>query len=168
MKVWDGCVRTVHWSVAVLVLANMYNNSSGPWHRYAGYAAATLILARLAWGWLGTGHARFSSWPPLRGVPDYARALWRGRPPRHVGHNPLGVVMIAALWSLVLALGVTGWMTRLDAYWGEEWLENFHERLADVLLGCIVLHVVAVIVMSVLLRESLVRGMITGHKRRPD
>ena len=152
----------------MLVLANMYNNSSGIWHRYAGYAAAVLVLLRLAWGWVGAGHARFSTWPPLGGVPHYVRALWRGRPPRHAGHNPLGVVMIVSLWSLVLALGATGWMTRLDAYWGEEWLENLHETLADVLLACVGLHVVAVGVMSLVLRENLVRSMITGRKQRRD
>jgi cytochrome b len=41
--------------------------------------------------------------------------------------------MVWLLWSLVLALGVTGWMTRLDAFWGDETLHDVHAWLAHAL-----------------------------------
>ena len=42
------------------------------------------------------------------------------------GHDPLGVWMIWLLWSLVLLLGVTGWMSRLDAFWGDDGIHEVH------------------------------------------
>ena len=29
--------------------------------------------------------------------------------------------MVWLLWIVVLLLGVTGWMSRLDAFWGDDW-----------------------------------------------
>ena len=53
----------------------------------------------------------------------------------------------------------------LDAYRTVEWLEKLHEGLATVLLGLAGLHVLAVVIMSVVHGENLVRAMITGRKR---
>lgn len=35
--------------------------------------------------------------------------------------------------ALVLALGMTGWMQTLDAFWGEAWLQELHEIIASTL-----------------------------------
>jgi cytochrome b len=167
--VWDRIVRVIHWSVALLVLGNFVNESGAAWHRYAGYAAAALVLVRLAWGCISSGHARFSNWwPGLGGFIAYVRASFSGNAPRFLGINPAGAFMASLQWLLILALGVTGWMMGLDAYWGEEWLENLHETVGYVLLGCVGLHVASVIAMSLHHRENLPKGMLTGKKRAPD
>lgn len=71
-----------------------------------------------------------------------------------------------AMWTLILALGTTGWLSRLDAFWGEDWPKDLHGLLADALAVLIVIHVTAAIAMSVFHKDNLIRAMITGRKRR--
>jgi len=82
----------------------------------------------------------------------------------YLGHNPLGALMMLALMSLILALGFTGWLQGTDAYWGEEWLQELHEVMANALLLAAGLHAAAAIVMGRLERVRLVRAMVTGYK----
>ena len=169
VAVWDPLVRLTHWSVALLVFGNFVNESgSRTWHRYAGYACVVLVLARMLWGRVGNGHARFSRWrPTISGVSVYLRVMLAGNPPRYLGHNPLGACMVLLLWALLIGLGCTGWMMGLDAFWGDEWLQDLHEVLAYTLLGCVAIHVSAAVAMSIRHRENLVKAMLTGKKRAP-
>jgi cytochrome b len=73
--------------------------------------------------------------------------------------------MVWVLWSLVLLLGVSGWACRIDPFWGEEAPAAIHAWLATSLQACVCIHVGAVVVMSIVQRENLPRGMITGWKR---
>ncbi len=165
VRVWDPFVRVFHWSLVACVAANLWFTEDEV-HRYIGYAAVGLIAARVLWGFVGPRHARFADWWPTPArVRDYVAALRAGPAPRHLGHNPLGALMMLALMALVLALGLSGWMLGLDAFWGAEWLGALHEVLADVLLGGVVLHVTGAIVGSVRHRENLVAAMIHGKKR---
>jgi cytochrome b len=74
--------------------------------------------------------------------------------------------MILALMMLVLAVGLTGWMHTLDAFWGEEWLQELHEHAATLLIALATLHALAAIVMGRLERTHLIRAMFTGVKDR--
>jgi cytochrome b len=157
---WELPVRLIHWSVAALVLVNLFNET-GKLHRSLGYGAAGLVVLRLLLGLLRPAGSPASLRPPaLTVVLAHIRELLRGEVTPHVGHNPLGYWMALCMWGLILALGVTGWMTRLDEYWGEEWLMQLHEQLAFVLQACIPLHLAGVALMSRLQRVSLVRAMI--------
>ena len=90
----------------------------------------------------------------------------QGEPNRGLfGHNPAGAVMILLLMALLAGISLTGWMLTLDAYFGEEWLEDLHGALANALLILVVLHVAAAIYESLRHRENLVWSMITGYKR---
>jgi cytochrome b len=73
--------------------------------------------------------------------------------------------MVWLLWIVVLLLGVTGWMSRLDAFWGDDGIHDIHALLADVLLVAVIVHLVGVAAMSWLWRENLPASMITGYKR---
>jgi cytochrome b len=81
-----------------------------------------------------------------------------------IGHTPPGALMAFALWTLVLLVAVTGWMLGLDAFWGEEWLQQLHEVLAYTLAAFAVVHIAAAIVTSCAQRVNLVKSMITGNK----
>ena len=76
--------------------------------------------------------------------------------------------MIWLLWLLVLLLGITGWMSRLDAFWGDEGIRTVHEWLAHALLIAVVVHLSGVIAMSLRWRDNLVAAMLTGRKRSSD
>jgi cytochrome b len=168
IRVWDPVMRVVHWSIACLVITELFNEAgANPWHRYLGYAAGALVILRLAWGIVGTRYARLASIArrATRLVPYVASLKSRsGRRP-FAGHNPLGASMALSLWGLILLVVGTGWMLRLDAYWGDEALQRFHAVAAYVLGTCAIIHVLGVLVMSAADRTNLVKAMITGSKR---
>lgn len=169
VRVWDPLVRIGHWTlVAAVAAAWLTHEGFGTVHEWIGYAALGVVALRLAWGLVGPRYARFAQFvrSPAATI-DYAKALAANRAPRHVGHNPLGGWMIVALLAAVGAVGVTGWLMTTDAFWGDEFMEDVHEALADGLLVLIALHVAGAILASIHDRENLVRAMIDGSKRAP-
>lgn len=172
VPVWSAAVRISHALVAAIVLFNLFNET-GPLHRYMGYTAAALVLLRLAWGLTrprtDTAHLGLPSWPAWkRHALDLFQARRSGRVQRSLGHNPAGLCMALLIWTLVLALGLSGWVSQLDAFWGEDGPVDLHTTLARVLQVCIVLHWLGVLLMSLLQRENLVAAMVSGRKRASD
>ena len=162
---WDAAVRLLHWSLAALVLLDFFIDDGGWLHRTLGYAAAGVVVARLLWSAVGSGAARLATLKPsLRDTLSYLR---RGTP-RMAGHDPLGVWMVWLLWSLVLLLGITGWMSRLDAFWGDDGIRAVHAWLAQALLIAVAVHLSGIVAMSWRWRENLVGAMLTGRKRPID
>ncbi|QZA81298.1 cytochrome b/b6 domain-containing protein [Deefgea piscis] len=166
IKVWDPVVRVLHWSLAIAVLGNFLNEEGDLIHRWEGYAAVGIVISRIIWGFIGSEHARFSSWFPTPAtLKSYLAAQLRGEHPRFLGHNPAGAVMMLFLLLMVLSLGATGYMMGSDAFFGEEWLETLHETLAYTLLTGVGLHVAAAIFESWRHRENLPAAMLHGYKR---
>jgi cytochrome b len=165
--VWDAPVRVFHWLLA-LSFAGAWLSSEGdawrPLHLTLGYTVGGLVVFRLAWGLLGTQHARFSSFVRSPAAAwRYLGGLRRGLPEHHVGHNPAGGWAIVAMLGLAALSVGTGW-----AHWNEQggpWLEQVHELSGNALLLLVVLHVAAVLLTSRLHGENLVRSMVDGLKR---
>jgi cytochrome b len=107
---WDPLVRITHWAIAAAVLINgAFLREGSPVHVWIGYAAFAILLLRLLWGVIGAREARFSAFPPsipaaMRHVGD----LIAGRHRSYPSHNPLGSLMVYALWGLLLVVSVTG------------------------------------------------------------
>jgi cytochrome b len=164
--VWDRVVRLLHWTLAALVAIDLVRDDGDYPHRLIGYAAVGVVLARLAWGVVCRPPGRLICLlPSVSRSMAYLQLLLRGAPPRSLGHNPLGVWMAWLIWLLVLLLGLTGWMSRLDAFWGDDFLPDAHAVLADLLLAAVIVHLVGVGAMSWLWRENLPAAMISGRKR---
>lgn len=107
---WDAVVRTTHWSVAAAVLANavITEGGSAP-HIWIGYGLALVLATRWIWGLVGTPGARFSAFPPsMRGAFAHIREIRAGERSVHASHNPLGALMVYALWACLLVIIVTG------------------------------------------------------------
>lgn len=166
--VWDRFVRFFHWALVTCVAFNYFVMDDGKiWHQSVGTFALALVVARIAWGFIGSGHARFSDFfPTPRRLMNHLRELKSGRHEPPTGHNPVGALMMLTLIATVLALGTTGWMQTLDAFWGEEWLQDLHRNIGNVLIGIASLHATAAIVMGRVERTRLVKAMITGVKER--
>jgi len=183
VKVWDPFVRLFHWGLALAVLASFLTGDEDalvPVHVRIGLGVLALVVMRLAWGLLGPAPARFATFVKgPRAVLAYARAMAGGRPPLHRSHNPLGGAMVVALLAVLLGLAATGAV----AYGGPEFrgpltgllslrtakaVKEAHEALGGALLALIGVHVAGVLVSSLLERQNLVLGMITGRKRAPD
>lgn len=167
IAVWDPVVRLFHWTIVAACILNLFVLEAGETaHRFVGYVVAIALTLRFLWGFVGPRHARFASFfPTPRRLIPYLRDLRRGREPRYVGHNPAGAVMMLLLMGLLASLCLTGWMMGLDAFWGEEWLEELHGALANGILVLALLHAAAAIVESWRHRENLVISMVTGRKR---
>ncbi|WP_223210509.1 cytochrome b/b6 domain-containing protein [Leptothrix cholodnii] len=166
VRVWDLFVRVFHWSLVTCILLNYFVVDDGEdLHQWLGYAAAALVVSRIVWGFVGTRYARFSDFfPTYRRIRDHLSRLRCGQADGHVGHNPLGALMMLALMALVLSLGLTGFLQTTDAFWGDELMQETHEWLGSALIASAGLHAVAAIVMGRLERVNLVRAMVTGVK----
>ena len=161
VRVWDWPLRLFHWllvvSVALAFLSSEEDSALNDWHVLAGWIAALLIVFRLVWGFVGGEHSRFSDFIRPSRILHHVRELGGGRAEPSLGHNPLGGL------AVLLLLGLTA-VTVWSGAFGGEAAEELHEVIAWTLLAMIALHVGAVIVMSLLARENLVRAMISGNK----
>ena len=167
IKVWDPLVRIFHWTVALGTIANLtvLRHVEDP-HIIIGYIMVAALLIRIGWGFVAKGHARFSSFVPgPKSLKSYLAALIKRREPRYVGHNPAGAVMMLGLMALIAGMGVTGWMMGSDQFWGEPWVEEVHETLANIIIAAAIIHVLAAVIESVRHRENMPWSMITGYKR---
>ncbi|MDT3685930.1 MAG: cytochrome b/b6 domain-containing protein [Pseudorhodoplanes sp.] len=167
VKVWDPFIRVFHWSLAILFLvAYATGDEIERLHIAAGYVIVGLIALRLAWGFVGPQHARFSSFVrPPRDILAYLRDIAMLRAPRYLGHNPAGGAMVVALLAMLGGTCVTGYAMTTDAFWGAKWIEEVHEVCANLTLGLVIVHVLGVIVASFEHSENLVKSMVTGRKR---
>ena len=164
---WDIVTRLCHWALAGLVITNLVRDDGDYLHRVLGYVAVGVVLLRLTWAALSRSRGRLALLrPSISQSIRYVRLLLEGRPPRSIDHDPLAIWMVWLVWLLVLLLGLSGWMSRLDAFWGDDDVHFAHAFLADVLLIAVVVHVLAVAIMSLAWKENLLRSMITGRKRR--
>jgi cytochrome b len=166
VRVWDPLVRVVHWSLVAAFIAAWF--SHGGYlrvHRAAGYGLLALVVLRVAWGFVGTKHARFSDFVAgPRKLRAYLGLVARGREPRYVGHNPAGAVMIVLLLFAMAAVCATGIVLDTPRFRDSE-LKEVHDLLTDATLACIAMHVLGVVFTSWRQRENLVAAMISGRKR---
>jgi len=162
VRVWDLPLRLFHWLlVATIVVAFLSSAKDGAlhdWHVLAGWVAAILIVFRILWGFVGGAHSRFGSFVPPSGLARHLRDLRRGRPEPSLGHNPLGAICVLLLLGMIAATVGTGVAL----------MEDVHALIACALLGLIAVHVAAVLVMSLLTGDNLIRAMATGGKSTLD
>lgn len=183
VKVWDLAVRLGHWAMAALILGAFLTSdedSLTPLHTRLGLALLGIVVFRLVWGFVGSRHARFKDFVrPPQDVLAYAKDYARGRPGAHLGHNPLGGAMVVAMLGTLLVVIATGVIT----YLGPEWdgplaavltkrsahaVKEVHEATAFMLPFMVFFHVAGVVLSSLLEKQNLVLGMITGRKRAPE
>jgi cytochrome b len=167
IRVWDPFVRIFHWAFA-LSFAVAWISAEGfeRVHEAAGYAAGALALARIAWGFLGPGYARFTAFVRSPdAVAAYLKAMAEGAEARFIGHNPAGGAMIIALLVAMTATAATGWLLTTDWFWGSIAMKRVHSALAHGLLLLVLAHLAGVALASFRHRENLVRSMVFGDKR---
>ena len=194
VKVWDPLVRAGHWLlVAGFFIAWITDDDLELLHTWAGYLVGGIVAWRLVWGLIGTRHARFTDFvfSPAT-VMRYAKSMFTRHPIHYLGHNPLGGYMVLAL---LLMLSLTTWtglelyasegkgplatdshaLTQAFANGGdrkkrindagEELWEELHEVCANLTMILIVFHIAGVLLSSLIHRENLIAGMISGYKR---
>ncbi len=181
ITVWDLPVRLFHWLLAVLIAAAWVTQEyvSMDWHMRVGWAILTLVLFRVAWGFVGSDTARFARFlrHPAEAVRHLAH-LPRREPDREVGHNAAGGWMVLAMLVLIAVQCGSGLFANDD---GDaegplmhlvdkdrsNWLSHIHSVNFKLIEVAVLLHILAVVAYAVLKRQNLVRPMLTGRKTMP-
>ena len=182
MRVWDLPTRLFHWAIVLLIAASYFSVQYDRMdlHFLSGYAMLTLLLFRLAWGFVGSDTSRFGRFvkSPVAGLRHLAQFGRRNEPDDEIGHNAAGGWMVLLLLLVLAFQVVTGLFSNDDATVDgplrhlvgkdtSDRLSSLHSLNFNIILGLIVLHVVAIIAYAVVKRHNLVRPMITGRKRLP-
>lgn len=153
-------MRLTHWAVAAGVLIDFFNET-GYWHRVVGYVCILLVLLRVIYGlcYSRTPSSRFFV-PMPADIWQHLQEIKTGKIEHHDGHNPLGQLAVFVMWLLIVLLGFTGWLSRIDAFWGEDLPVQIHEILSELLQAMVLLHLFAVLLMSRLQHKNLIKAMI--------
>jgi len=183
-RVWDLPVRLFHWAIVLLVVSQIVTVSIGgnamEYHVLGGYALLTLVVFRIAWGFLGTSTARFVNFlGGPRAALRYAKSVLSSSPERAVGHNPLGGWSVLAMLMSILVQAVSGLFADDDImttgplwkYVSDDTADTFnviHETNAVVLLTLICVHLAAILFYLLRKRENLIKPMFTGTKLLTD
>jgi len=175
--IWDLPLRIFHWSLVLLVTyawisVEILENLDH--HFYSGYGILALLIFRVAWGFLGPKHARFSSF--VKG-PKTIRAYLRGGSTDIGGHNPLGALSVIMMLLVLLAQAVSGLFSDDEYYYfgpltsyvsGDVVgiMSNFHHLNVNIIMAVLGLHLVAIIFYELVKKQRLIKAMFTGSK--PD
>ena len=176
--VWDVPTRLFHWGLVGAVATSLVAGEFGYMdiHVMSGHVVLALILFRLAWGFFGGKHARFSDFVKGPGtVLAYARKLISGNAPAHSGHNPMGALSVIAVLVVLIVQVSTGLFANDDILTEgplasevskstSDYLTYIHYRSGYVLYGLIGLHLAAVLFYT-FKGHPIVVAMISGKMR---
>ncbi len=151
------------------------------WHKSLGLTMFGLVLFRLIWGLIGTWTARFA--PMIRRIGSLGSYVGQLRRKAHrasFGHSPLAVLSVFALLG-ALTIQVTTGLFSVDvdglesgplavlvSFETGRQFADIHELNFNLLAALIALHVAAITFYHFVLKEKLVRPMITGRRSRVD
>ena len=177
IRVWDLPIRTFHWLLVFciagsLITINLSDNLI-EWHAYFGYSVLTLIIFRIVWGFIGSTHARFSSFFPSR---EKILNYLRGNAPKVLGHNPIGALSVFALLFVLSVQVFTGLfvddeitfqgpLAKYVPNWVVSFLSEIHEGNQVVIYTLITIHIAAIIYYKKFKGEDLITPMINGDKK---
>ena len=177
-RVWDAPVRITH-AMFIAAVAGAWltpGAERADMHATFGYLALGALAFRVAWGFMGPTHARFTAfaYSPRQAL-GYLRDALRGTPRHYTGHNPAGSWAVYLLMALIAATCIAGVVAsgalhRLgplaDSVSFELGDASFalHELLAWAILAAVALHLGGVAWGSWVHRENLAKAMVTGNK----
>ena len=166
IRVWDWTVRVSHWTLAVSFItayATSESESLRLIHNTAGLMTLAAVIYRVACGFVGSRHARFSAflYSPVRAV-VYLKSLTTQAPDHFTGHNPAGGWAVIGLLALALLTAGTGLANDLEL--GGSLVEKAHDVFANLAIAMVALHLVAVAASSFLHKENLVKPMLWARK----
>jgi cytochrome b len=179
VRIWDLPTRIFHWSLVLLVagaaISGLIGGAAIVWHGRLGLALVGLIAFRLAWGFLGSTYARFTTF--VRGpgaIRVYLQGKWRG-----LGHNPLGALSVLGMLAVLVAQLATGLFANDDIAFNGPLYDLVNKEISDrmttlhrlnawLIGGLVALHLAAIAFYVRVKREDIVRPMLRGWKARSD
>ena len=176
IRVWDLPIRLFHWLLVLCIIGSITSVNLGgnamEWHAYFGYSVLTLLIFRMTWGFVGSTHARFSSFFPNR---EKILNYLKGKAPSVLGHNPLGALSVFTLLIVLSVQALTGLFVDDEiAFQGPlakyvpnsvvSILSQIHEGNQVVIYTLIAIHIAAIIYYKKFKGEDLITPMISGDK----
>ena len=176
IRVWDLPIRLFHWLLVLCISGSIISVNLGgnaiQWHAYFGYGILTLLIFRIVWGFIGSTHARFSSFLPTK---DSLLQYLQGKSPKVLGHNPLGALSVFALLFVLCIQVFTGLfvddeiafqgpLAKYVPSWVSSFLSEIHEGNQVVIFTLIAIHISAIWFYKKFKGENLIRPMISGDK----
>jgi len=183
VRIWDLPTRLFHWALACSVIGLIITGNLGGnamvWHFRLGYAVLTLVLFRLAWGFVG---GYWSRWASLPLHPRHALAYLHTHSTERseAGHNPLGSWSILALLFFLLFQVSTGLisddeianagpLTALVSGSWVSWASAWHKNWGKlIIIGLVVLHLLALLWHRFKKHPPLLPAMLHGDKTLPE
>ncbi len=163
---WSLLIRIGHWLMAGAFLVNYWWLEEGDdAHEWVGYGLLAVLTVRILYGFWGPLNARFRDFFPTPSRLKYAYIHFTALQREHQDqrrHNPIAGLMVMFLLSMMLVTGISGWMQELDAFWGEDWVQNLHAWSADAVMVAVVGHIAAVLVIQAKYKVPLIRHMLRG------
>ena len=164
--VWPWWVRLSHWLVAIGVVAvwilTYVFYETDELHRWIGYAILVAVSVRILLAHFTQSQAAKLSLPSKQALKLHIVHLKQLDLPVVSGHNPLGQWAVYAIWTMIGLLALTGWLSRTDMFWGEDLPVDIHAWLSGILMGTVLLHVLAVLVVGRIARQHLILQMLHG------
>ncbi len=181
VRVWDLPTRVFHWSLVLcftgLVVTGELAGDAMVWHFRLGYCALTLLLFRLAWGFVGGHWSRFATF--VASPSTILRYLRGNTNSGHtVGHNPLGSLSVLALLFCTLLQVSTGLFSDdeiatagpLAKMAATHWVSSatfYHTQVGKVIvIFLVLLHIAAVLFYRLKKGSNLIPAMVHGDKIR--
>ena len=176
IRVWDLPIRVFHWLLVLCIVGSLVSVNLGEnaieWHAYFGYSVLILLIFRILWGFIGSTHARFTSFFPNR---EKILNYLQGNAPRVLGHNPLAALSVFALLLVLSVQVLTGlfvddeitFQGPLAKYVSNSLvsiLSEIHEGNQVVIYVLITIHIAAIIYYKKFKGEDLITPMIRGDK----
>lgn len=179
VRVWDLPTRLFHWALALCALGLLVTGKIGgeamAWHARLGYAVATLLLFRAAWGVAGGHWSRFATFTySPRAVLDHLRG--RAAAESAIGHSPLGSASVYALLAFLAAQVATGLFSAdMEEFAGPlnilvsndtaRWFTAYHKSIGEpVLIALVLLHLAAIAYYRLRRGLDLIGPMVHGNK----
>lgn len=109
VPVWDVLIRLMHWTLVIAFFTAYFTEEDQlTAHSWAGYVVGGIVVVRIAWGFIGPRHARFTDflYSPARIARNILDLFVPGGGHRYLGHTPAGGAMVIVL---LIALGITVW-----------------------------------------------------------
>ena len=179
-RVWDIPLRLFHWSLVILVATCIYTGNNGgfsemDYHMLSGYAILTLVVFRVAWGFIGGRRARFWAFIKPAGLIPYLKDLFSRDQKASLGHNPLGGISVLAMLAVLLTQAMTGLFANDDLFLEgplvhlvedefSDQMTSIHHISAEILYVLVGLHLVAILFYEIYKGQRLILPMITGRK----
>jgi cytochrome b len=177
IRVWDLPIRLFHWLLVICIVGSLISVNLGgnaiEWHAYFGYCILSLLIFRIIWGFVGSTHARFTSFfPNINSILAYLR----GKAPRVLGHNPIGAISVFALLIVLTIQATTGLFVDDEiAFQGPfakyvsnsvvSILSEIHESNSVLIYALIGIHIAAILYYKKFKGEDLITPMISGDKQ---